>query len=322
MTASKLISRSFLLLALAVPAAQAADPQVLLSRMQAASQKVDYDGVFVYHHGDHLETLRIYHKVGPDGVRERLISLNGVPREIVRNNQEVRCYLPDENAVMVEHRRADHRAFPALLPDTLSGLSQYYKITSGKGGRIAGRSTQFVKIKSRDPYRYGYRLWADDSTGLLLKASLLDESGRIIEQYLFTQVNIGKPIPDTMLDPENRGKGLVWHRAEKTQDTVTPGSWEAKQLPPGFVLTGRMMRNLPKHSHQVEHLVYSDGLAVVSVFIEAQEAPDSPDALRGLTQMGAVHAFGKTEDEHQITVVGEAPAATIELIGGSISRLH
>jgi len=321
MTVTQLSRYSVLLLGLAAPVAQGADSHQLLTRIQRAAQQVDYEGVFVYQHGDQLESLRIFHKAGPDGIHERLLSLNGVPREIIRTNREVRCYLPDEKAVMVEHRRADRRAFPALLPDKLSGLSQHYKVTSGKGGRVAGRSTKLIKIRPKDGFRYGFRLWADEATGLLLKASLLEESGGMIEQYMFTQITIGKPIPEAALEPENRSKELVWHRADESSADVVPGFWEARRLPPGFVQTTRMMRHQPADRQPVEHLVYSDGLAVISVFIEPSESASRSSALRGLTQMGAVHAYGKIEDGHQITVVGEAPAATVDMIGASVSRL-
>lgn len=320
MTVTLLSRCSVLLIGLVVPVAHAADAHQLLTRIQRAAQQVDYEGVFVYQHGDQLDSLRIYHKVGPDGVRERLLSLNGVPREIIRTNREVRCYLPDEKAVMVEYRRAERRAFPALLPDKLAGLKQHYKVTSGKGGRVAGRSTQLIKIKPKDAYRYGFRLWADEATGLLLKAILLEDSGRVIEQYMFTQISTGKPIPDTSLEPENRSKELVWHRADEPSAEDSPGSWEARRLPPGFELTARMMRHLPAHRQPVEHLVYSDGLAVISVFVEPSESANRSTALSGMTQMGAVHAYGKSEDDHQITVVGEVPAATVDMVGASVSR--
>lgn len=321
MTVTLLSRYSVLFLGLAAPVAQAADPHQLLSRIQRAAQQVDYEGVFVYQHGDQLDSLRIYHKTGSDGVRERLLSLNGIPREIIRTNREVRCYLPDEKAVMVQYRRAERRTFPELLPEKLAGLSRHYKVTSGKGGRVAGRPTQLIKIKPRDGYRYGFRLWADESTGLLLKASLLEDSGRMIEQHMFTQISIGKPIPESSLEPENRSKELVWHRADEPPADVPPGSWNARRLPPGFELTARMMRHLPTHRQPVEHLVYSDGLAVISVFVEPSKSANRATALNGTTQMGAVHAYGKIEDDHQITVVGEAPSATVDMIGASVSRL-
>ena len=318
MTGKRLRRCGLLILGLALPVAAVADPQALLARIQRAALQLDYDGVFVYQQGDQLESLRIVHRAG--GAGERLLSLNGVPREVIRTEREVRCYLPDENAVMVEHRRADHRNFPALLPEALAGLTRHYQIRSGKSSRVAGRKVQSVQIKPRDGYRYGYELWADEATGLLLKASLMDDQQRVVEQYMFTQVAIGKTIPETELQPQNRGKGLVWHRPENPATPTMNESWEARQLPPGYTLTERMLRKLPKRRHPVEHLVYSDGLSVVSVFVEPVDESAQAAAVTGVTKMGAIHAFGKVVDGRQVTVVGEAPAATIDMIGDSVSR--
>ncbi len=306
------------LLGLAAPLAQAVDAQSLFARMHQVGRSLDYEGTFVYQHGDQLESLRIVHKAGPDGARERLVSLNGAPREIIRTGSEVHCYLPDENAVLIEHRRADDRNFPALLPDSLALLKGNYKIHVGKEGRVAGRQTVSVHIKPRDAYRYGYLLWVDKASGLLLKASLHDERGGVVEQYMFTQVSIGKPILESELKPQYPTKGIVWKRADDQPPAPSTGQWAAARLPAGFALSARLMRMLPARQQPVEHLVYSDGLAVVSVFVERTDDAIKPNVLSGLTHMGAVHAFGKVVDGHQITVVGEAPAMTVDMIGESI----
>lgn len=308
------------LFGLAIPAAHAAlTPQQLMDRMQQAAQTLTYDGVFVYHHDDHLESLRILHKVEKNGVRERLVSLNGVPREIIRTNSEVLCYLPDENSVMVEHRRADPHSFPALLPDTLAGIANHYKLSMGHGGRVAGRKIQSVRVQPRDAYRFGYQLWADQDTGLLLKASLLDEHGSVIEQYMFTHITIGGAIAESDLNPQNRGRGLVWHRPEPGTSAPSTHRWAVTQLPAGFVQTEDMSRHLPNHRLPVEHLVFSDGLAVVSVFIEPVSDVTESARITGPTRIGAMHAYGRTVADHQITVVGEVPAATVNMIGESVS---
>jgi sigma-E factor negative regulatory protein RseB len=317
MTVVRLGRCGLLMVGLAVPFAHAAtNPQELLVRMQHAANTLNYDGIFVYHRADQLESLRIIHKIGRSGVRERLVSLNGAPREVIRTDDEVRCYLPDENSVMVEHRRADQRTFPALLPDSMTGLVTHYSLNALNGSRVAGRTTQSVRIRPRDEYRYGYQLWADRDTGLLLMASLLDNRGAAVEQYMFTQVEIGGPIADADLAPQNRGKGLVWHRPEPGAAPAATARWQVGELPAGFVQTANMTRRLPNHRQPVEHLVYSDGLAVVSVFVEP--VGDTATRVSGLTQIGAMHAYGRVVSGHQVTVVGEVPAATARMIGESV----
>ena len=307
--------------ALLAPVAMANEARDLLARMEKAARTLDYDGVFVYQRGDQLDSLRIIHQARGNMVRERLLSLNGAPREIIRSDHEVRCYLPDESAVMVEHRRADNRSFPALLPESLAVLDTSYRISLGKDSRVAGRKTKSVVIKPRDGFRYGYQLWADAQTGLLLKASLHDEQGTVLEQYLFTSVVLDKPVPDAALEPQNPGKNLSWQRPESPEATGR-GEWEAKRLPAGYTLSARSIRQLPGRKQPVEHLVYSDGLSVVSVFVEPVSAASKKQTPVGLTHMGAVHVFGRVRDNHQITVVGEAPAATVDMIGDATAPIR
>ena len=290
-----------------------------LMKINHAARALDYEGIFVYQHDKQLETMQIFHKVENNSSRERLMSLNGAPREIVRDANEVRCYWPDKNSVMVEYRKAEGKAFPSILPERLQDLDEYYTLTLGNTERITGRVAQLVIIKPTDQYRYGYRLWADVDSGLLLKADLLDNQDTVLEQFMFTQVNIGAKIPDSALAPGMTGKSMVWYREDgDTRNVSDKPGWSASQLPKGFRLSAHMTRRLPMRKQPVEHLVYTDGLAAVSVFIEKQEKGVKP-FMQGPSRMGAVHAMSAQSGDYQITTVGEVPAATVAFIGGSVS---
>lgn len=295
------------------------DAHEWLMKINQAARGLDYEGVFVYQHETQLEAMRIVHKVENGAARERLVSLNGAPREIIRNEREVTCYWPDKNSVMVEYRKADNKAFPAILPERLQDLDDYYAIHLGNTERITGRPAQRVIVRPVDQYRYGYHLWADKETGLLLKADLLDTQGKILEQFMFTQINIGTKIPASALQPGMTGKDMVWHREDEDRKTVStrPG-WMAAQLPRGFRLSAHIARQTLMHKRPVEHLVYTDGLATVSVFVEKRGEGAKPFML-GPNHMGAVNALGLRVDDYQITTVGEVPAETIALIGGSVT---
>jgi len=294
-------------------------------KMNRAAGTLNYDGVFVYQFADQLQTMRIIHRADGNSQRERLVALSGVGREVIRNDREVRCYLPDENAVLVEHRKSDSVGFPNLIPKSLAELDRNYDIRLGKTSRVANRKAQSVIIRPKDGYRYGYHLWADTDTGLLLKAYLIDHPGTIIEQFVFTQVNIGINIPDSDLEPHNKGKDYVWYREPAPDDAPLQGAtkWMATSLPQGFILSTRTLRRITNHSMPVEQLVFSDGLSVVSVFIESLDASAGssarPGSLNGLTAKGAVYAYGTRVDNHQITAVGEAPSITVRIIGQSIT---
>ncbi len=289
-----------------------------LMRINQAARMLNYEGVFVYQHENRLEAMRIIHKVENGTTRERLVSLNGAPREIIRDKREITCYWPDKNSVMVEYRKADSKTFPTILPERIQDLDDYYAIQLGNLERITGRSAQLVTIKPVDQYRYGYHLWADKETGLLLKADLLDYHGKILEQFMFTHINIGTKIPASALAPDVAGKGMVWHREEENlKATSTKPGWMAVQLPRGFRLSAHISRQGLMRKRPVEHLVYTDGLAAVSVFVE-KRGEDSEPFMLGPSRMGAVNALGSSVDDYHITTVGEAPAETIALIGESM----
>jgi len=321
MIATWLSRGSLPLVLLAWSAAASADSAARdwLHRISQSGQTLNYDGVFVYQHDKQLQSMRVLRKVEPDRIRERLVSLNGAGREVIRDGQELRCYLPDTKSVLVEQRKADSREFPNLLPKSLEALEANYQFELGPKGRIADRMAQSILIRPKDGYRYGYRLWADEASSLLLMASLLDPEGNAIEQFMFTQVRIGPPIRDADLEPSTATKGLSWFRedvasAPSRAPTVTPGN-----LPSGFSLSARLMRKLPTAPAPLEHLVYSDGLAVVSVFVQRLEGQRGPAVLDGLVSKGAAHVFGRTVDGHHVTVIGEVPAPTVQQIGESLT---
>src|SRR3990167_7966389 len=312
---------AFILLGLFVcSTAMAADAaHEWLMKINHAARDLEYDGIFVYQHDTQLEAMQIFHKVDNKSVKERLVSLNGAPREIIRDAREVRCYGPNKNSVMVEYRKADAKGFPSILPERMQDLDEYYVLQLGNTERITGRVAQLVIVKPVDQYRYGYHLWADADTGLLLKADLLDTKGAILEQLMFTQINIGIKIPAAALAPGMTGKSMVWYREDgDTRNVSEKPGWAATQLPRGFRLSAHMTRRLPMRKQLVEHLVYTDGLAAVSVFIEKQEKGVRP-FMQGPSRMGAVHAMSAQSGDYQITTVGEVPAATVAFIGGSVA---
>jgi sigma-E factor negative regulatory protein RseB len=304
----------------AAGAAQADGVVDWLGKINRAARTLNYDGTFVYLHGDQLEAVRIVHRVENGRVQERVISLNGSAREVVRTDQEVRCYLPDEKSVMVEHRRADDTNFPSLLPEQLSWLTANYEIELGPVGRVTGRAVQQIIIKPRDEYRYGYHLWADQETGLLLQADLRDASGDLIEQFMFAHVVIGASIPTAALEAATRDKGFTWHRDSNAGAMpATDSRWRAEGLPSGFRLSRHVVRQALRRNVPVEHLVLTDGLATVSVFIESIGESEAAGML-GASHVGAVHAFGARVGDHLVTAVGEVPVATVELIAGAVRQ--
>jgi sigma-E factor negative regulatory protein RseB len=311
------VPASTLCLFISFPACAANEAHEWLTRINRAARALNYEGIFVYQHGTQLETMRIVHRVNNGSVQERLVSLTGSAREVIRTDQEVRCYLPDQKSIVVEPRRLNRKSFPAILPDhRLPEIEQNYTIELGKPARVTGRAAQRLQIRPRDEYRYGYQLWADSETGLLLKVELTDNKGAVLEQFMFTQIQIGQDIPAAAVAAQTSEKGMVWHR-DSEMPTSAKQSWRATRLPKGFVLSSTVVRKMPLGNRVVEQLVYSDGLAAVSVFVEKPDA-DAIAKQEGPSRMGALNALGRPFDGHYATVVGEVPIKTITMISNSL----
>jgi sigma-E factor negative regulatory protein RseB len=287
-----------------------------LMRIKQAARVTNYEGVFVYQNGPRLETMRIFHRASNGIVEERLVSLTGPAREVVRTDKEVRCYLPDQKSVVVEFRPLNRDSLAAMLPDRPSDLDENYVIELGKPMRVADRTAQRLLIKPRDDFRYGYQLWADFETGVLLKAEVLDGKGDVLEQFMFTEIKIGGEIPASALAPQTPSEGMVWYR-DVELSTPPEQSWRATRLPKGFQLSSTVIRKLPKRNRLVEQLVYSDGLAAVSVFVEKLEGRPGRTVPQPPSR-GALNVIGRPMNAYNVIVVGEVPAKTVSMIGNSL----
>jgi sigma-E factor negative regulatory protein RseB len=192
-----------LLLAACAPAAAAESARQWLDEMSSALQTLDYDGTFVYLHGGKLEAMRIFHQVDAGGERERLVSLTGSAREVLRDDKMVTCIMPDNKSVMVGQSRP-RQPFP-VVPKDLGSVSHYYLLEDMGDDRMAGYVTRVIAITPKDNYRYGYRFWIDKNTRMLLKSDLTGADSEPIEQVMFTRLGIGAEISDAELDPSLTG---------------------------------------------------------------------------------------------------------------------
>ncbi len=293
-----------------------------LERMTHSAHTLNYDGVFVYSHGNSLNAMRIIHGVLPEGLeRERLVSLNGPPREVLRDNKLVTCILSDDRSVLVGKSRSG-APFPPTLPGRVNELRELYSIEQGESGRVAGRAATQVVIAPRDGYRYGHRIWMDSDTGLLLMSEMLDENNQVVEQFMYTEINYLDEVPEHLFESAISGEEFTLHQSradEHAGDAAPASAWRAEHLPPGFGLDARRVHSGAAGADMpMEQLVFTDGLASVSVFVEPPGA--QKDDMMGVARMGAVNTYGRIHDEHYITVVGEVPAATVKLIGDSMRR--
>jgi len=290
------------------------DATALLRRIYQATEKLSYSGVFVYQQGDRSETSRITRVAGEGGGVERVEVLDGAPREIIRTRADVRCYLPETQTLKIERNSAE-RSFPGVLPERVTELSRNYTIARGQPQRIAGFDCESVTLTPRDELRYGYRLWADIATGMLLKAQTFNQKGDTIDQFTFTQLSIGNVARDRA-KPRHSARNWRIEDASVTPANLALQGWIVGGELPGFRKVTEVRRKVGD-SRPVGQVVYSDGLAAVSVFIEPM-AGRSHAVRPGLSSLGAFHIFTREVANHVVTVVGEAPATSVQRIANNV----
>lgn len=286
-----------------------------LQKAAAAARQMNYSGVFIHRYGNHVETSRITHAVDGSGEHEKLEALDGPPREVIRNDGQVLCYLPDNKTVITEKRRA-RKAFPALLPSRVGGLGENYQIKMGAQERVGGHDCRLIIIEPRDAFRYGHVLCAENKTALLLKASLVNQKHETVEQFSFTHLDIGGKIEKSQLLPRLAGKSAARDNPAQVEELAPDTGWVVKQPPPGFTKVMEMKRTMAGKKSPVNHLVLSDGVVAVSVFIEPWAEIANPS--QGLSSQGAVNVYARRVADSQVTVLGEVPAATVMQIGNSV----
>ena len=288
------------------------DVNAWIKQMVQAVRTLAYEGTFVSIHGNQLESMRVIHSVEGGQEHERLISLNGSAREVIRDNKSVICILPDTKTISIT-KRGSERSFPAVLPMDLDALSRLYDFRLLGGTRVAGRPVKVVAIIPHDADRYGYRLFLDEEHALPLKTDMLDASGNVVAQTMFTEIRIDPMIRNAIPSILSKHKGFAVAHHLLAQEMPVDGEavWTFSRLPAGFRLRTRARQPGSDGVNQVEHFVFSDGLATLSVYIEKAEAESG---LHGESKMGAVNAYGAQVAGYQITVVGEVPAQTVQRV--------
>ncbi len=283
--------------------------------MGAALNNASYVGEFVSESAERTERLAITHRVRDGVVSERLVSLTGHGRELVRENDEVVVYLPDQKLAIIE-RRPGRSDLMGALPQFEGRMASWYKVDwVGRETLDDFGPTAVVAVRPLDGYRFGYRLWIDVDSHMPVRSDLADGSGRVIERLRFTKLRFDDNIPDSAFEPAVDRRKMRWVRQSPQSEEEMP-AWRAAQVPPGFRLSVSGMQALAGAGSPVNHLVYSDGLATVSVFIQTPEPGKA--VAQGTTRSGVASAFTTLVDGHQVTAVGEVPPRTLKFIASGL----
>lgn len=291
--------------------AHADEAQDWLTRLGRAEQQQSFKGTFVYERNGSFSTHDIWHRVQDGQVRERLLQLDGSAQEVVRLDGRTQCVSGTLVAGLGNSRDAPSRA---LDPQK---LNQFYELAVIGKSRVAGRNAVIVSITPRDQYRYGFELHLDRETALPLKSLLLNDQGQLLERFQFTRLDTSLP-DDRDLQP---GSDCTPVSVAKTQTPQVQSveAWHLEWLPPGFQLSNSSVRKDTQTKATVESLMYEDGLARFSVFLEPISDVSVTETR---TQLGPTVAVSRrlntVDGEMMVTVVGEIPIGTAERIALSV----
>ena len=295
------------------------DAREWLDRIAKSARELPYTGVFIQQTADGVSTSRITHAVDRQGVElEKLEMLDGPLTEIIRRNEEMYCYHPDAKTVRVD-RRVSGRFFPSLISGNPKAIAENYNVKLGSVERVAGFDCQWVILEPRDAMRYMQKLCAELGSGLLLRARMYNDRNQMLEQFMFTQLDLRRGAAKQVL--KSRFEQLPgWQTTDSASQAKTAETgWKVMQLPAGFKKVAEMVRTLVGRPVPVSQLVFSDGLLHVSVFVEPTRGNAQTSGARMSDDSPIAFAMRPVAD-YQVTVMGEVPPAAVQAIADSVMQ--
>lgn len=313
---STIIAGSLLLAALPVHAEEPAEQWV--QKMVTASRQASFQGHSVLLSGGKVTSLAIYHAPVENEVWERVVHLSGEPAEILRKGSSISCLHPGVTS-RLEVGRSPLGKLSALEEST-QAVSRYYRFKRAGSERVAGRDGVRIDVEPLDSHRFGYSLWLDEASGVLLKSQTNPPEGDPLEVFEFVSVDIGNPVPLSAFEPAvELQEGAVELVSEAASAEASDNSgWETRWLPDGFRQAGRTTSRADKPERSAR--VFTDGLAAFTVFFE----PGKPGVRETTRAHGATVAVNRVLDEGRsvVTVVGEIPLATASRVAENVAVLE
>ncbi len=300
---------------LVASAVWAEEPADLLERMGTALEEASYRGVIIHQQATKTDTFKVFHTMRDGVVRERLVRQEGDGVEIIRNGNQVHCVIPEKQVVLMEAWNGQGRLFSAISDDVESLSGAYDLEISGKE-RIAGRKAVVVSITPRDRLRFARRLWLDVESGFPLKSERSDTQGNLVDRIRFADIELGADLTEQDFRSRYPLDDFSWYPSPEPVVSRETVDWWSEKLPVGFRKESGHIEKLDQKESAVTHIVYTDGLSRVSVFIKTGKG--DPATSRG--RVGNAHSFSTQRDGYRITAVGEVPPAAVEQIALSMRR--
>ena len=308
-------------LAFAACSAQAApaDAMAWLQRATQAARQASYEGVYVHMNGERVSTLRVSHIAAGGDEHERIEPLDDGSLDIVRHNDESLCRFPDDKTVRLDPRIAN-RFFPNLFGASAEAIATSYDVRLGKTERVLGYECQWIRLDPRDGLRYSQRVCSEAGSGLVLRARTLNDAQQVVEQYTFTDLKLGPQVVKSDLKSIFRARNRQWLSEGRMRDEAvgSDSGWTVQRLPAGFQKIAELRRNMPGRPAPVSQMVYTDGLATLSIFVEPNATP--PRAAEAASEDGTTAFFVRPVGEYVVSVLGEVPPATAQQVARSVAR--
>lgn len=285
-----------------------------LTDMRHAVSSLSYKGEVAYLKDKDVGGFQLYHSTIGGNEKERLFSMNTPRREVIRDAEKVACYYPDSKSVFVENKPRN-RSSLLEIPEDVAQLASHYRFGLQGQEFIAKRQAQVVSIEPLDNFRYARLIWVDTDSKLPIKFEMLDDDGQVLEQMVFTSLNVGEISPAD-LEASSKADSFQWKVNEKQTLPLDTLDWVLNDVPAGFQMVSYTRMKKPPGDRSVDHILLSDGFASVSIYIEAAkgEAKEHP------RKLGTLNSRTRLIDGFQLTVMGEVPARTVEAIAGGIKH--
>jgi sigma-E factor negative regulatory protein RseB len=305
------------------PSGKVADPRPArertvaewLTRMHDASLQRSYIGTFVVSSSNGaMSSARIWHACDGQRQVERVDSLSGEKRSTFRKDDEVLTFLPEIRTVRSE-RRESLGIFPDLIRPDESAIKDFYTATRVGADRVAGFEADIVQLLPRDALRFGYRIWSEKKSGLVVKLQTVDDSGKVLEQAAFSELQLDAPVRmDKLAQMMAVPDGWKVEKPDAVKTTAAAEGWALKSQVAGF----RSMSCYKRPTEGVLQWTFSDGLASVSLFVEAYDRQRHTQ--EGVFASGATHTVTRRVQDWWVTAVGEVPEQTLKAFALHLER--
>ena len=293
------------------------DVWLLLQKASQAARELSYKGVFVYQSGNTSKSVQLTHMNYGQGEYARMVVLDGAPREVLSQGSDVVIFSPKNEKIMIEKKRGQNM-FPALLPSNMDALKVSYQAQNGPLERVGGRDAFVVNLSPKDQMRYGYKFWVDKEFGLLLKAVTLGEHGDALEQIGFSQLTLMEGQNMDWFKPKfDPSKSYEMDQEGPAKANAADMDWDVAQLPTGYRKVDQVKQSVQGKTLPVTQMIFSDGLASISIFIEPLAKAARPKL--GHTVVGATHFFALVNEGHQVMVIGEVPEAAVTQFANAVN---